>query len=53
MLFITHQPEDIRRLAERVIFLEAGTIVADDPVRDFLLRRDPPAVAKFLGHSAL
>ncbi|MGD9478900.1 thiamine ABC transporter ATP-binding protein [Shinella sp. G-2] len=53
MLFITHQPEDIRRLAERVIFLEAGAIVVDAPARDFLSRRDPPAVAKFLGHSAL
>ena len=53
MLFITHQPEDIRRLAERVIFLEAGAIVVDEATRDFLSRRDPPAVAKFLGHSAI
>ena len=52
MLFITHQPEDIRRLAERVLFLEAGAIVADDPIAAFLARRDPPAVAKFLGHTA-
>ncbi|MCO5154943.1 MULTISPECIES: thiamine ABC transporter ATP-binding protein [unclassified Shinella] len=53
MLFITHQPEDIRRLADRVMFLEAGTILLQEPVVDFLSRREPPAVAKFLGHSAL
>ncbi|WP_411037177.1 thiamine ABC transporter ATP-binding protein [Shinella sp. BYT-45] len=53
MLFITHQPEDIRRLAERVIFLDAGAILLDEPARDFLSRREPPAVAKFLGHSAI
>lgn len=53
MLFITHQPEDICRLADRVLFLEAGAIVLDEPARDFLVRREPPGVAKFLGHSAL
>jgi len=53
MLFITHQPEDIGRLADRVMFLEAGAIVLDEPARDFLSRREPPGVAKFLGHSTL
>jgi thiamine transport system ATP-binding protein len=53
MLFITHQPEDIRRLADQVMFLEAGAILLDEPARDFVSRREPPAVAKFLGHSAL
>ena len=53
MLFITHQPEDIRRLADRAMFIEDGAIVLDEPVRDFLSRREPPGVAKFLGHSAI
>lgn len=53
MLFITHQPDDIRRLAEQVMFLEAGVILLDEPTRDFLSRREPPAVAKFLGHTTL
>ncbi len=53
MLFITHQPDDIRRLAEQVMFLEAGMILLDEPARDFLSRREPPAVAKFLGHTTL
>jgi thiamine transport system ATP-binding protein len=53
MLFITHQPEDIRRLADRAMFIEEGAIVLDEPVRDFLSRREPPGVAKFLGHSAI
>ena len=51
LLFITHQPEDIARLAGRVLFLEAGAILLDAPVKDFLSRLDPPAVAKFLGRS--
>lgn len=53
MLFITHQPDDIRRLAEQVMFLEAGAILLDEPARDFLSRREPPAVAKFLGHTTI
>ena len=53
MLFITHQPDDIRRLADRVMFIEEGAIVLDEPMRDFLSRREPPGVAKFLGHSAI
>jgi len=53
MLFITHQPEDIRRLADRAMFIEEGAIVLDEPVRDFLSRREPPGVAKFLGHSTI
>ena len=53
MLFITHQPEDIRRLADQVMFLEAGSILLHEPARDFLSRQEPPAIAKFLGHSAL
>lgn len=51
MLFITHQEEDIRRLADRVMFLEAGKILLEEKVEDFLARRDPPAVAKFLDRS--
>ena len=51
LLFITHQPEDIGRLAGRVLFLEAGRILLDAAVEDFLSRLDPPAIAKFLGRS--
>jgi len=53
LLFITHQPEDISRLAEWVLFLEAGSILLDAPAADFLACLDPPAVAKFLGHSGI
>jgi thiamine transport system ATP-binding protein len=53
LLFITHQPEDIRRLADRVMFLEAGAILLDAPADEFLVSGHPPAVAKFLGHSAI
>ena len=53
LLFITHQPEDIGRLAERVLFLEAGSVLLDTSAEDFLARLDPPAVAKFLGRSGI
>ncbi len=53
ILFITHQPEDIDRLAERVLFLEAGRILLDASKDDFLSRLDPPAVAKFVGRSGI
>ena len=53
VLFITHQPEDIGRLAERVLFLIDGEIAIDEPAEDFLSRREPPAVARFLGHAAI
>ena len=53
LLFITHQPEDIGRLAERVLFLEVGSVLLDTSAEDFLARLDPPAVAKFLGHSGI
>ena len=39
--------------AERVLFLEAGSILLDTSAKDFLARLDPPAVAKFLGHSGI
>jgi thiamine transport system ATP-binding protein len=51
ILFITHQPDDIRRMAERVLFLEDGTIVADADVGRFLQLEEPQAIAKFLGRS--
>lgn len=53
LLFITHQPEDISRLARRVLFLEAGTILLDTSAEDFLSRQDPPQIAKFIGHSGI
>lgn len=53
MLFITHQPEDIRRLADRTLFLTEGEIRVDAPAQEFLLLREPQEVAKFLGHSVI
>jgi thiamine transport system ATP-binding protein len=53
MLFITHQPDDIRRIADSVLFVEDGVIALNEPVRSFLSRREPPTVAKFLGHAAI
>ena len=56
--FFAGLSDALQRLRERgtqprVLFLEAGAIVLDEPARDFLVRREPPGVAKFLGHSTL
>ncbi|MDX3927523.1 MAG: ATP-binding cassette domain-containing protein [Shinella sp.] len=51
MLVITHQPEDIRRLADSAMFIENGTIRIFAPVEEFFARSDIPALSRFLGHS--
>ena len=53
MLCVTHEMGFARQVAERVLFLEAGSILLDTSAKDFLSRLDPPAVAKFLGHTTI
>ncbi|OLP60178.1 thiamine ABC transporter, ATP-binding protein [Xaviernesmea oryzae] len=48
VLLVTHHPEDVRRLADDVLFLEEGRILLHAPREAFLQRRDLPAVAAFL-----
>ena len=38
VLFVTHQPEDARRVADNIVFLEDGTVAASGPTRRFLRR---------------
>lgn len=49
LLFITHQLEDVRRLADRAMFIDAGTIAVMEPLPAFLAHRETPALADFLG----
>ncbi|OQP86927.1 thiamine ABC transporter, ATP-binding protein [Rhizobium rhizosphaerae] len=49
VLLVTHHPEDVRRLADQVLFLEEGRILLHVPRDVFLARTDLPEVARFLG----
>ncbi|WP_018013040.1 thiamine ABC transporter ATP-binding protein [Sinorhizobium medicae] len=49
ILMITHHPDDVRALAESVIFLDQGRIIAHDETARFFERRDIPALSRFLG----
>jgi len=49
LVMSTHNLGQAKRLASRVLFLEAGRLVADLPVDEFFRRSDlPPAAAQFL-----
>ncbi|MBP1858470.1 thiamine ABC transporter ATP-binding protein [Rhizobium herbae] len=49
MLIITHHPDDVRALADSVLFLDEGRILLHEPTAQFLDRGDIPAVTRFLG----
>ncbi|MCZ4091050.1 thiamine ABC transporter ATP-binding protein [Sinorhizobium psoraleae] len=49
ILMITHHPDDVRLLADSVLFLDQGRIIAHDPVERFVERRDVAAINRFLG----
>ncbi|KQS83865.1 MULTISPECIES: ATP-binding cassette domain-containing protein [unclassified Rhizobium] len=49
MLIITHHPDDVRALADSVLFLDEGRILLHEPTENFLTHRDIPAVERFLG----
>lgn len=49
LLFITHQVEDLPRLADRAMFIDDGAITLMAPLEVFLAHRELPALANFLG----
>jgi thiamine transport system ATP-binding protein len=49
VLLVTHQPSDARRLVERVVFLEAGAIVADETADRFFAPDGPEAFRRYAG----
>lgn len=53
ILLVTHEPRDIERLADNVVFIENGHIIVDAPAPDFLARTDVTAVRDFLGTTAI
>ncbi|MGE0501022.1 MAG: thiamine ABC transporter ATP-binding protein [Rhizobiaceae bacterium] len=49
VLFVTHQPEDAERVADQVIFLEAGRVEAAGPADDFFGGHGPAAFQRYIG----
>ena len=49
ILLVTHQPEDARRLADGIVFLENGRVAASGPARDFFADEGPAAFRRYVG----
>jgi len=49
VLFVTHQPEDAKKVADAVILLEAGHIAATGPAKDFFNGDAPEAFRRYIG----
>ena len=49
VLFVTHQPEDARRIAQDMAFVDEGTIAATGPAADFFDRSGPSAFRRYIG----
>lgn len=51
VLFVTHQPEDARRISHDMTFIEAGKPVASGPIGDFFGEAGPEAFRRYIGLS--
>ncbi len=45
---VTHDPQELLRLASNVIFIHEGKVLLQEPVGQFVSRQDMPSVSKFL-----
>jgi len=49
-LYVTHMPDEVARLADHLVLLDHGRVVASGPLQDTLARLDlPPAFADSMG----
>jgi thiamine transport system ATP-binding protein len=49
VLFVTHQPEDARRVAKRLVFLEDGAVSAAGETAEFFAKDGPSAFRRYIG----
>ena len=49
VLFVTHQPEDARRIADHMVFLEDGAVAAAGPTETFFAEGGPAAFRRYIG----
>lgn len=52
ILFVTHQPEDARRIADRIVFLENGHITATGRAEEFFAADGPEGFRRYIGSMA-
>jgi thiamine transport system ATP-binding protein len=48
-LFVTHQPEEARRVADEMVFLEDGTVVAAGGTETFFAKGGPEPFRRYVG----
>lgn len=48
VLIVTHDPDEVGRLADQAIFIDDGQVLLQAPAEEFLVRRDIPPLAEFL-----
>lgn len=51
VLFVTHQPEDARRIGQNVVFLDNGAVAATGSADDFLTGAGPDVFRRYVGSS--
>lgn len=52
VVFVTHQPEDARRIAGNMVFIDNGTIAATGNTAEFFSKDGPPAFHDYIGLEA-
>ncbi len=50
VLIVSHDPAEVRRLADHAVFVDGGKIALSAPIETFLSTADIPALATFLHH---
>ncbi|ENN84169.1 putative thiamin ABC transporter, ATP-binding protein [Rhizobium freirei PRF 81] len=50
VLIVSHDPAEVRRLADHAVFIDGGRIGLSAPIETFLKATDIPALATFLQH---
>ncbi|KRB62872.1 thiamine ABC transporter ATP-binding protein [Rhizobium sp. Root708] len=48
VVIVSHDPDEVRKIADHAIFIDAGSIVADAPIEEFLTQKDHFGVVQFL-----
>ncbi|TGR25056.1 MULTISPECIES: thiamine ABC transporter ATP-binding protein [unclassified Mesorhizobium] len=52
VLFVTHQPQDARRIGQKVVFLDNGAVAATGTADDFFAGAGPEAFRRYIGAGA-
>jgi thiamine transport system ATP-binding protein len=52
VLFVTHQPEDARRIGEQMVFLDNGRVASTGVAADFFDGTGPEAFRRYIGASS-